>query len=121
MSSLLLQQGADPNFVNFESSTLISSIKSGSIEMVKLLIKYGVNVNQKGNSYDHREKNFWIINNRTPLMAASNLGNLQIVKLLVEAGADINSRDDNGYTSLHHAAYMNNSNILEYLVKSDLL
>lgn len=120
MSTFLLEKGANPNLNSYNKTSLLCAIQSGSLEIVKLLIKSGVNVNKIG-TYKPNNQNddfFWKSEGRTPIMCASNNGNLQIVKLLIESGCDVNSKDNFGLTALHHASYMNNSNIIEYLILS---
>ena len=50
----------------------------GDIDMVKLLIKDGENVNEKFSDYKY-----------TPLMLAAKSGSLETVKYLVQNGADV--------------------------------
>jgi len=61
-------------------SELRTAIKENNINLVKDLIKQGVDVN-----YDY----VW---HNTALHSASETGNLEIVKLLVDNGADVNAR-----------------------------
>ncbi len=63
--------------------------KKNSLNIVKILIKYGANVNVKDNSG-------W-----TPLHIAAWYSDLDIVKYLVEKGADVNAKDNLGQTPLH--------------------
>lgn len=60
------------------------------LEMVKLLIAHGADVNQK---------NF---RGATALMAAA-AGPLSVVEYLIEKGADVKARDKDGYTALMYA------------------
>ena len=56
------------------------SAHGGDINMVKLLIKDGENVNEKFSDYKY-----------TPLMLAAKSGNLETVKYLVQSGADVHA------------------------------
>jgi len=58
------------------------------LEMVKLLIAHGADVNQK---------NF---RGATPLMGAAVGRNVAVVKYLIEKGADVKARDQDGHTAL---------------------
>jgi len=59
---------------------LINACREPNIEMVKLLIKHGVDVNVK--SYDYQ--------NKTALSWACGDGWLEMVELLIDNGADLN-------------------------------
>jgi ankyrin repeat protein len=61
------------------------------LEMVKLLIDHGADVNQK---------NF---RGATPLMGAAVGTDPAVVKYLIEKGADVNARDPDGHTALMYA------------------
>lgn len=61
------------------------------LEMVKLLIAHGADVNQK---------NF---RGMTPLMGAAVGRDAAVVKYLIEKGADVNARDQEGHTALMYA------------------
>ena len=39
------------------------------------------------------------------------------MKCLLEDGDDINRTNDNKYTALHHAVFLNQLNILDYMIK----
>lgn len=82
--------------------------KENRIEMMKLLIKYGADVNyvayrEEKNSSCHRyEDEYSIYNNTdkcgsTPIMAATYSADLDMIKLLVENGADVNAVDYCGF------------------------
>lgn len=70
---------------------------------VKMLVKYGANVNTKPGSY-------------TPLMRACNEGNIEIVKILLETGADRNARDINNLTALLIACAGRNLEMVKLLL-----
>lgn len=70
----------------FLISPLIHALED--LEMVKLLIAHGADVNRK---------NF---RGATPLMGAAVGKNVAVVKYLIEKGADVNARDKDGYTAL---------------------
>jgi len=56
----------------------------GCLEIIKLLIENGVNINEKDD------------NNKTALFYATKYGQVEIVKLLIENGANINEKDNDG-------------------------
>jgi len=85
-AKLLIKKGTKPG-----DYTLHFAVKEGEVEIVKLLIDGGANVNAKG------ERGY------TPLHMVVYEGKLEIAKFLIEKGADINAKDNYGYTPLKHA------------------
>jgi len=63
-----------------------------NVEVVKVLISMGANVNFKGSG------------GIAPLHLAATYGNVEIAKILISNGADVNVKEDNGMTPLHIAA-----------------
>lgn len=76
--------------INPEGQFLISPLMHavGDLEIVKLLIAKGANVNQKN------------VRGATALMAAAIDGTASVVRYLLEQGADVNARDKDGTTAL---------------------
>ena len=75
--------------------------RSSKLELVKLLIEHGADVNAKTRS------------GQTAIHAACQENNFEIVKVLDNAGADVNSADNEGGTCLMAT---NNINIVKYLL-----
>jgi len=106
---LLINAGADDkivlNMINSganikgDSLALYFACGSGHLEITKLLIKNGANVNvRKGEC----------------LKIASKKGNLEIVKLLIKNGANVNIQ---GKIALTFAIKNNHMNVVNYLIK----
>ncbi len=104
----LLESGADINKLNNEKENILFFVDSQcSDEILKKVIKKGVNLNQKSSK------------GYTPLHKAVFANRSEKhVKLLVEAGADVNILDNQNRTPLHHLlTYDKNSAILaEWLI-----
>jgi uncharacterized protein len=95
LARLLLAHGADPHIISKDrETTLMAACGTGFIngyhrqrspadrlELVKLLIELGEDVNAADN--------YGI----TPLMVAANLGDIEIVKYLISKGADLGAHD----------------------------
>lgn len=99
----LLNAGADPNAIGFSGTAITYAVSLGSLDMCKLLIEKGADLNHPGNAY------------RSPLGSAL-LDDLpidrrfEIVKLLVEKGANIHRKEFDGWSSLSLACCLNDSN-----------
>lgn len=89
--NLLLDHGADINAVShnhFAASPLLGAIPSRKIEVARLLLKRGANVNCCGEE------------GGSPLHEAAGSGQLNFAELLLAHGANINAKDDKGKTPL---------------------
>jgi len=78
---------------------------AGQLDVVKLLIEAGADVNNKDKYGD------------TPLIYSSILGYLDITKILIEAKADINAKNNYGNTALIWALRNNHKEIVDLLKK----
>ena len=102
-------------------------ISGGNIDIIRLLIENGADVNAKDGdgrtllmiaAYND-DKNIDIIrlfldmgldinakdkDGETPLMRAAREGNIDIARLLVEKGADIDAKDNDDHTALWYAS-----------------
>lgn len=75
-------------------SPLSIAIWKGDVLVVKKMIEYGSDVNQKSNGL-------------TPLMFAARYNRVEIIKLLLSKGARLNEKDVNGMTALKYAELSN--------------
>ena len=83
---------------------------SGNVNIVRLIINLGVDVNARDNDGE------------TALMDAPWIGSSQasaaaITKLLLENGADVNAKDNKSWTALTYAVYFNFSDVIRLLVQ----
>lgn len=101
----LLELGADPDHPNKGKTPLMYSIRHRELEMARLLIKFGANL-------DKRAKKDY-----TALMYAAKSGKLEFVKLLVENGASTMLKNSNELTALDLSNMANYPAIATYLVK----
>jgi len=101
---LLLQYGANVNTNDLLGITpLMNAIRNGYIEIVKLLLENGVNINTK-------------VFGITPLIHAIRNGYAEIVKLLLEKGADINTNDLYEVSPLMYAVESGDARIVSLLL-----
>jgi len=102
---LLIENGADIFDFDEEGVSIFDvAITYDYIDIVKYLIKQGVDVNKTS-----RKSRF------TPLMAAASYGRVEIAKLLLEHGADVDAVDIKGFSAIDFARKMNKKSILKIL------
>ena len=70
-------------------TALYKAVIYGNLEIVKLLIAAGANVNSTNGIF-----------NTSPLMGASMCGNIDCIEYLIEAGANLEQEDIDGETAL---------------------
>jgi ankyrin repeat protein len=76
---------------------------NGSLEIVKILLDKGADVNTKDNY------------GSTALMMASRDGRIEVVKLLLSKKADANAKDEDGDTALIKATNEGNTEMMDLL------
>jgi ankyrin repeat protein len=84
---------------------LFSAISSGNVELVKLLLDNGADLNVQ-NKYGE-----------SPLHKACSGGHASIVKLLLEKGVGLNAQDKYGESPLHKACFSGYYNIVKLLLE----
>ena len=94
----------DNSFLYPLKDTLKKTIEMGKLDLIKLLISKGADVNAK-EKYGN-----------TPLHIAATAGGVGIAELLISKGAKVNARDDIGETPLHIAATAGGVGIAELLI-----
>lgn len=91
LSKALIEAGADVNIINCGNSPLHIAIARNNINIVKLLLEHGANI-------DITDKV-----GVTPLSFAVMRAQCDMVKLFIQSKADSNKIDDTGYSALHWA------------------
>lgn len=101
----LLQLGAEINSAEVEWSALFAASSTNNVEICRLLVEYGANVN-------HAEE-------MSALYAASYRGFLEICELLLEAGADVNVKNSlDGDTPIMAAVLKRHVDVVVLLTRS---
>ena len=138
---ILQNEQFDLKKLDNNNDLLLISCEYGYLEIIKLLLKNGANVNEKdkyntgltllmkASIYGHLEivklliQNYANINEKnvdgwSSLMVVSMYGKLKIANFLLQNCADINQRDNNGLTSLMYASIHKNFEIVKLLVEN---
>lgn len=81
--------------INDSSNTPLGiAISKGDLDIVKKLVEYGSDINEKSNGM-------------SPLMIAARYNKTEIIKFLLSKGAHLSEKDDNGFTALKYAELSN--------------
>ncbi len=103
----LLQAGVNPNIPEplAQRTALVQAAFKEDLEIVKMLIAAGADINQESSSF-------------TPLTAATYYGNTEIVKFLLEVGADVKISSIWGGNALELAESYDYTDIIELLISA---
>jgi len=90
---------------NDDKTVLIYAIESNRLDIIKLLIDAGADINIE-------------VGNNTALMNASERGRIEIVKFLINAGANVNLQTNNNWTALMIASWTGYIEIVKLLIEA---
>lgn len=108
VKKLLKRFNTDPNVTDKEGNTaLFCAINAKDMDMTKLLIDNGANINLKNADED------------TPLLIAARKNLTNLVELLIKHGADVNAKDKNGNTPLIFATKKRNLSVVKDLIRKE--
>lgn len=114
---LLLENGANANFIDpvDGSSMLHLAVDDDNLEIAKMLIKAGGNVNQELRRGDDKTSQKPYNKGMIPLCHATTY---EMAKLLIDAGSNLELRDAKGLAILHNAAMLQNTQLLKAILDS---
>ncbi len=119
------------------ASLLATAIEGGYVDIVRLLISHGLNLNEPLNRFGEMPISRAITegqnevvqemihagidlnksdNTGCPPLFAASISNLKALKLLLDAGVDVNVKNQNGRTAMIEAAVSNRLDSLEILL-----
>ena len=85
-------------------SPLVVAVQNGNLDCVKLLLKYGADIEGRGAGYNNKSDfNIKGAGNLTPLMLAIDCHNFNAVNYLLQNGAHLDLEDTYGQICLRHA------------------
>jgi ankyrin repeat protein len=85
---------------------LCMAIFKGEIDLVKKLVEYGADINEKSNGL-------------TPLMMAARYNKVEIIKFLLDHGARLKEKNENGISALKYAQVSNAKEAVAFLTVSE--
>jgi uncharacterized protein len=85
---------------------LCMAIFKGEIDLVKKLVAYGADINEKSNGL-------------TPLMMAARYNKVEIIKFLLDHGARLKEKNENGISALKYAQVSNAKEAVAFLTVSE--
>ncbi|KAL9999862.1 putative ankyrin repeat-containing domain-containing protein [Helianthus debilis subsp. tardiflorus] len=100
---------------------LHSAASSGNVEIVKILLDRGADVNLKNDggrtALHYAASKGWVKVGCTPLHRAASTGNSELCELLIEEGADIDAVDRAGQTPIMTAVICHNKDVHTELIQ----
>ena len=106
----ILKTGVEVNFKDMNGDTVLACVldnrdNSHAMEIVKVLLQFGADVNTKNDRWE------------TPLLIAVRINLENVAELLLELGCDAKARDLDSCCSLCYAAQNDNGKLTEMLLK----
>ena len=106
----ILKTGVEVNFKDMNGDTVLACVldnrdNSHAMEIVKVLLQFGADVNTKNDRWE------------TPLLIAVRMNLENVSELLLELGCDAKARDLDSCCSLRYAAQNDNGKLTEMLLK----
>ena len=102
---LAMRANVEDRGMKGDCTPLMEAASSGHLEIVKLLISHGADVNSQSSS------------GNTPLMYACASGHSEIVRVLLEANANVEDHNENGHTPLMEAASAGHVEVAKILLE----
>jgi ankyrin repeat protein len=109
----LINAGADRNLTSTAKglTALMIAAKRGNINLCRALLEPNTSTGEPGCEREIKELKLGY----TAFIFAARRDFVAVVELLINEGINIQSRDNNGMTAIHHAAYFNRLKTFRYL------
>ncbi|RXJ87893.1 ankyrin repeat domain-containing protein [Arcobacter sp. CECT 8985] len=118
LEEILLNGEVNLTMLNSEGNPyFFDAVEHGNIDLVKMLVKYGADINQKNKDgyniiYHYMSKNISF------RRVADQQHYLLMLRNIISLGADVNSRDDFGGITLHKAILDNDIQTIKVLINA---
>jgi ankyrin repeat protein len=133
VAKLLLDQGADPNGINNDSSPLLEAVRHDFYELVNVLLDNGILVQPEicvshyvntpemfqflvDNEVIKDANEINLITEQTPLIYHTIQLNIGLVKYLIANGGNLYHKDIHNRTAFHYALWSEDSQFIDYLL-----
>ncbi|XP_078394826.1 inversin isoform X2 [Cetorhinus maximus] len=90
----------------YGGTALHAAVLSGHVSTVKLLLKYGAQVDAMD------------VMKHTPLFRACEMGHKEVIQTLIKGGASVDLIDQDGHSPLHWAALGGNADVCQILIQN---
>ena len=101
LANLLISSGAEVDVIDVRGETVLHlAAYANNLELVKLFIEKGANVNYQNKS-----------TGQTALLLVMDTNSVEVAKLLIESGAQVDIKDDEGQTALLLMANLAGNNV----------
>ncbi len=118
LEEILLNGEVNLTMLNSEGNPyFFDAVEHGNIDMVKMLVKYGADINQK-NKDGYNIIYYYMSKNISFRKIADQQNYLIMLRNIISLGADVNSRDDFGGITLHKAILDNDIQTIKVLINA---
>ncbi|RXI39424.1 hypothetical protein CRU99_10905 [Malaciobacter mytili] len=118
LEEILLNGEVNLTMLNSEGNPyFFDAVEHGNIDMVKMLVKYGADINQK-NKDGYNIIYYYMSKNTSFRKIADQQNYLIMLRNIISLGADVNSRDDFGGITLHKAILDNDIQTIKVLINA---
>ncbi len=118
LEEILLNGEVNLTMLNSEGNPyFFDAVENGNIDMVKMLVKYGADINQK-NKDGYNIIYYYMSKNISFRKIADQQNYLIMLRNIISLGADVNSRDDFGGITLHKAILDNDIQTIKVLINA---
>lgn len=108
---LLIAQGANPEQEDHNGLTpLMTAVGKGHVNVVKALLKAGVNTETK-NENDGSTAIFYTVKNDN---------GVEVARILLDCGANVNAKTKDSKNTLHTVVFEENADVVEFLIKAGI-
>lgn len=118
LEEILLNGEVNLTMLNSQGNPyFFEAVEHGNIDLVKMLVKYGADINLK-NKDGYNIIYYYMSKNTSFRRVAEHQNYLIMLRNIISLGADVNSRDDYGGITLHKAILDNDIQTIKVLINA---